>query len=186
MMAATVIFLTGEEMDVAACTTFDKRLLSKSGPDSPSIAGLRGKERCRSWHLCLSALRLPFGGLFGEIGDAEGEAQRCHLLQRLLEYLLGKKPEPKLIYVAGYLLPYPITPENPDRAVLVSVCKGNSLRAPANSPTPTTYNNFNPNKALKSGIRASARAEKHDPQRLWRQPVPGNGEGRLLQKYKAR
>ncbi|KAK3947552.1 hypothetical protein QBC32DRAFT_365694 [Pseudoneurospora amorphoporcata] len=113
MMTAAAIFLTGDDMDVQACTAFGclnrhplniAQALTDFATDSDVVHGMLAFPRC-------------------VVPQADFLERSATLKERLngttccnAYYYLGKKPEPKLIYVAGYPLPYPITPENPPRA----------------------------------------------------------------------
>lgn len=113
MMTAMAIFLTGEETDEKACTTFGcltrnpvktAQALTDFAADSDVCHGMFAFPRC----VFPSAIDLQVSPTLKERLDG---TTCCNAY-----YLLGKKPEAKLIYVAGYPLPYPITPENPPRA----------------------------------------------------------------------
>ncbi|KAJ4414768.1 hypothetical protein N0V85_003014 [Neurospora sp. IMI 360204] len=113
MMTAMAIFLTGEETDEKACTAFGcltrnpvktAQALTDFAANSDVCHGMFAFPRCvfPSAHDLMSSVTLK---------ERLDGITCCNAY-----YFQGKKPEAKLIYVAGYPLPYPITPENPPRA----------------------------------------------------------------------
>ncbi|CCC13888.1 hypothetical protein SMACR_07957 [Sordaria macrospora] len=162
MMTGVAMFLTGEEMDVAACTTFDKCLFQNPIQVARALSDFAAKGNAVHNIFAFPRCVVPSADFLersATLKERLGGITCCNAY-----FHLGKVPEPKLIYVAGYPLPYPITPENPPRAAPAPARKDNGA-----SPTSgqlqqsSPYNDLPQSSPLKSRSTSESLKRKIPP-----------------------